>query len=109
MTTAFGPVRVLDGGSLAAGRGVLDRGVDQLEASASGRGSREHERAVRSDAGPGRLGDGVGLGDHQRGRREVAAQRRRLAQHVDADGEDLERPGVARELHPAGGDARQVS
>ena len=63
-------VRELNGGALAAGRGLPDRGVDQrgglgLVAAMTG----EHERAIRADEGPGRLPDRVGLGDQQRGPR----------------------------------------
>ena len=63
-----------------------------------------------ADARARRLGDRVGLGDQQRRRAEVAAQRDRLAEHVDAHGEDFERPDVAGELGPrASAIARQLS
>ena len=60
--------------------------------------------AYGRDAGPGRLLDGVDLGDQQRGGREVAAERGGLTARVVGDGEDLERAGVAGELHRARAD-----
>ena len=60
------PARVLDRGALAAGRDLLDGGVDQL--GGLGRPAwkgGEHERAVRRDPGARRLGDRVGLGDQE--------------------------------------------
>ena len=71
--------------------------------------ARERERSVRSDAGPGRLLDGIDLGDQQRGTREVAAERGGLTACVVRDGEDLERPGVAGELDRAQPISRQLS
>ncbi len=99
------PARVLDRGSLAAGRGLLDRGVDQpgrvgLAALKAG----EHEGAVRRDLGARGLGDAVGLGDQQRRPAELSAQRHGLRHHVDADREHGQRAGLARELDPARGD-----
>ena len=89
----IGPMRVLDRGPLATRGCVLDGGANQL----GGLGlvsteRREHQRAVRADAGTGGLPDRIRLGDQQRRRNEVAAQGDRLTEHVDAHGEDLERP-----------------
>ena len=62
----------------------LDRRVDQLRRlGLPAAERREHERAVRRDARPGRLRDRVGLGDQRRCRREVAAQRDGLAEDVE--------------------------
>ena len=99
------PARVLDRGSLAPGRGLLDGGVDQpgrlgLAAPKAG----EHEGAVRRDVGARGLGDAVGLGDQHRHLPEVSAQRHGLAEHVDAHRQHGQRAGLASELDPARGD-----
>ena len=95
-------MRVLDRGSLPAGGGLLDRGVDQpggLRLSPLKAG--EHERAIGRDLGSGGLRHRIGLGDQQRRPPEVAAQRRGLGQHVDADRKHGQSPGLAGELDPA--------
>ena len=76
-------MRVLDGGPLTAGGGARDHGFDQpgrLGLAAADR--RERDRRVWTDAGPGRLLDGVRLRRQQLGALEVAAERGRLAVHV---------------------------
>ena len=81
------PVCVLDGGPLAPGGGLVDRGVDQLGGlglrGPEGRRARVRRRA--RPARPGRLRDAVGLGD-QRAPRVPKSPRQRdgLGEHVDA-------------------------
>ena len=100
-----GPVRVLDGGSLAAARWrPVMVAVDQRRRPRTrGRGApRAPARRTAPTRVPVASLTASASRDQQRGRREVAAQGDGLAEHVDADGEHLERPRVAGELRRRG-------
>ena len=105
-----GPVGVLDRGPLAARGGVPDGRGDQVGrlelASAK---PREDERTVGTDPRAGGIPDRIRLGDEQGGPAEVAGQADRLAEHVDAHREDLERPELRASSTPRVATVRHVS
>ena len=96
-------MRVLDGGALAAGGGLRDRGLDQLRRPRPpGRaGPASTSAPYGATRVPVASVTASASATSSRGAREVAAERGGLAEHVDADGEHLERAGVAGELDPA--------
>ncbi len=106
MRTDVRPVRVLDRGALAGGGRLRDdAGRPARAPRPPAADSRERDRGVRRDAGPGRLLDGVDLRDQQgrasRSRRRSAAA---WPQALSTTASDLERPGVAGELDGAPAD-----
>src|SRR5262249_1022012 len=94
------PVRDYRRQSLAAGRGLLDAGLDERSSLCLvAAESSQHHGSIRREWSPGCLTDRVGLRYQRHGGREVTAPHGVHSHPVQQDRELVERTGLTGELY----------